>query len=104
MWSVCVDIDSHQCGQTSCPVVKAEIQTGCDSEASSSCYTFVLGNCCFMWIGSRLESNDFTDCRFSDRIGIFSYFRVLLRKDPPNTSGESGYSKRQLWGWTVKRR
>ena len=57
-----------------------------------------------LWIGSRLESNDFTDFRFSDRIGIFSYFRVLLRKDPPETTGESGYSRRQLWGWTVKRR
>ena len=104
MWSVCVDIDSHQCGQTSCPVVKAKIQTGCDSEASSSCYTFLLGNCCFMWIGSRLESNDFTHFRFNARIGFFSYFRVLLRKDLPATTGESGCSRKQLWGWTVKRR
>ena len=104
MWSVCVDIDSHQCGQTSCPVVEAKIQTGCDSEASSSCCTFMLGNCCFMWIGSRLESNDFTDFRSSDRIGFFSYFRVLLGKDPPETTGESGYSRGQLWRWTVKRR
>ena len=74
------------------------------SEASSSCYTFLLGNCCFMWIGSRLESNDFTDFRFNDRIGFFSYFRVLLRKDLPETTGESGCSRRELWGWTVKRR
>ena len=92
MWSVCVDIDSHQCGHqpsvwTSCPVIEAKVQTGRDSEASSSCYTLMLGNCCFMWIGSRLESNDFTDSRFSDRIGFFSYFRVLLRKDLPETTG-----------------
>ena len=79
MWSVRIDIDSHQCGPTSCPVVEAKVQTGCDSEASSSCYTHMLGNCCFMWIGSRLESNDFRDFRFSNRIGFFSYFCVLLK-------------------------
>ena len=26
MWSVCVDIDSHQCGQTSCPVVELRLK------------------------------------------------------------------------------
>ena len=41
-----------------------------------------------MRIGSCLESNGFGDCCFCGRCGISGYFRVLLRKDPPEIEAE----------------
>ena len=55
-------------------VIEAEIQTSCETKANSSCYTFMLDNCCFMRIGSCLESNGFGDCCFCGRCGISGYF------------------------------
>ena len=42
--SICLHIDRHMCGQTSRPVVGAEIQTRCSFDASPCSYNLFLVN------------------------------------------------------------
>ena len=43
MRSIFIYFDGHKCGQTSCPVVGAEIQTNCNFEAHICYFSSVLG-------------------------------------------------------------
>ena len=59
VFSVLVDIDCNKCGQTSHPVVRAQIQTSCNTEKSICSCNYFLGRlyCRFRIVFLELSHN-----------------------------------------------
>ena len=92
MWSVSVHTDCNKRGQTSRPVVGAEIQTSCNFEANLRGRCYVLG-CVHCLFNNVLLESPYVKLVYKYRyIAVSSNFDFLLHKNfsqPPQSSKSS---------------
>ena len=102
--NICLDVDSNQCGQTSRPVVRTEIQTCCNIKASSCSYNLYLVNWFFSWNNPFVESwylSTRSHCYCHTFSGNFVF---LLHDDPPKTTTSTDTSTKPFSPATSERR
>ena len=83
MWSIGFCINCLECGQTSRPVFGVEVQTRCNTEASSCSSWLWLFSSSIDYVGlvfSRKNRQDYND-NFLDTLS--HYLAVLVHEDRP---------------------
>ena len=93
MWSVFVDDDGHKRGQTSRPVVGAEIQTNCNFETHVSHCSYLLGYLKFFWavVYFKLPYNLMAwPCKHIKHITSSANLNHLVHKDFSYSQSSSG--------------
>ena len=92
---VFVDSDCNKRGQTSCPVVRVEIQTGCYFEANPFYHNRLLGAFCWLYINEALLQLPYNlKVRSYNYITVSSNLDPLSYKDFPYPSSSSKSSTR----------